>query len=315
MLAMVYTAPLELQMLELDDPVAGDDEVLVEVGAVGICGSELEGFASKSPFRVPPLVMGHEFAGRRVLDGMPVAVNPIVSCGRCDLCRRGLPNVCRSRTIVGIHRAGGYAERVAVPARNCHELPPGTMITAGALVEPLANAVHAVRLALEEDPLPRRVGVIGAGTLGFLTALVAKDRGAAHVVITDLAPERRALAEASGADEIAESLEGEFDVIVDAVGAPATRARSVEALRPGGTAVWIGLHGPEAGFDGQALIRQEKRVLGSFAYSDLDFAVAVERAARLEPGWVVTRRLADGVETFQRLLGGDLSAVKTLLLP
>jgi threonine dehydrogenase-like Zn-dependent dehydrogenase len=315
MLAMVYTAPLELEMLELEEPVPDEDEVLVEVGAVGICGSELEGFASKSPFRVPPLVMGHEFAGRRVDDGAPVVINPIVACGACDLCERGMPNICRARAIIGIHRPGAFAERVAVPARNCYQLPAGTSATVGALVEPLANAVHAVRLALAGDALPMSVGVIGAGTLGFVTALYAKDRGVPHVVITDLAPERRELAEATGADQIGESLEGEFDVIFDAVGAPPTRARSVEALRPGGTAVWIGLHGPEAGFDGQALIRQEKRVLGTFAYSEVDFRIAIERASRLSPDWVAMRPLAEGVEAFHGLLDGDLSAVKTLLVP
>ncbi len=315
MLAMVYTAPLELQMLEVEDPVPGDGEVLVEVGAVGICGSELEGFASKNPFRVPPLIMGHEFAGRRVDDGVPVAVNPIVTCGVCDMCRRGRSNVCRTRAILGIQRPGAFAERIAVPANNCHELPAGMSAEKGALVEPLANAVHAVCLALEQDPLPVSAGVIGAGALGFVTSLYAKDRGIPHVVVSDLSPERRELAGQSGADEVVESLEGEFDLVFDAVGLPETRRRSIEALRPGGTAVWIGLHSPESGFDGQALIRQEKRVVGTFAYTDADYQLAVERAATLEPEWIASYPLRQGVEVFQNLLDGNLSKVKTLLVP
>ncbi|HTW98338.1 MAG TPA: alcohol dehydrogenase catalytic domain-containing protein [Acidimicrobiales bacterium] len=315
MLAMVYTAPLELQMLEVEDPVPGEGELLVEVEAAGICGSELEGFASESPFRIPPLIMGHEFAGRRVDDGSPVVINPIVSCGSCDLCRRGLPNVCRRRQILGIQRSGGFAERVAVPAANCYPMPAAMAATTAALVEPLANAIHAMRLALGEDPLPLSVGVIGAGPLGFFSALTAKDHGIGHVAVADRAPERRELATATGADVVSESLEGEFDVVLDAVGSAATRAASVQVLRPGGTAVWIGLHGPEAGFDGQALIRQEKRVLGTFAYSDLDFRVAIERAARLSPGWVATRPLAEGIDAFHELLGGDLRSIKTLLVP
>ena len=84
-------------MLNVDEPVSGDGEVLVEVAAVGKCGSEFEGFASQSPFRVPPLIMGHEFAGVRFDNGLSVAVNPVVSCRRCDLCLRGLTNVCRQR--------------------------------------------------------------------------------------------------------------------------------------------------------------------------------------------------------------------------
>ncbi len=315
MLAMVYTAPLELQMLEVDDPVAGPGEVLVEVAAAGICGSELEGFRSRSPFRVPPLIMGHEFSGRRVDTGQPVVINPIVSCGRCDLCRRGQPNVCRRRQVVGIQRPGAFAQRVAVPEANCYPIPAEMALTTAALVEPLANAVHALRLALGTDAMPATAGVIGAGPLGFFSALVAKDHGVGHVSIADLAPERRRLAEATGADVVAESLEGEFDVVFDAVGSAGTRAESVERLRPGGTAVWIGLHGPDAGFDGQALIRQEKRVLGTFAYSEIDFALAIERAATLAPDWLATRPLAEGVGTFHALLDGDLRAVKTLLVP
>ena len=110
MKAIVYTAPLELQFQEVDEPTPGPGEVLVDVDAVGICGSELEGFANQSPFRVPPLIMGHEFSGRRADTGQPVVINPLVSCQQCDLCLRGKPNLCRNRKIIGIHRSGGFAE-------------------------------------------------------------------------------------------------------------------------------------------------------------------------------------------------------------
>ena len=97
MKAMVYTAPLELKILEVDVPEPLEGEVLVRVRAAGICGSELEGVASRSPFRVPPLIMGHEFVGNRADNGDFVIVNPVVSCFNCDLCLRGLTNVCRHR--------------------------------------------------------------------------------------------------------------------------------------------------------------------------------------------------------------------------
>ena len=165
MRALVYSAPLELELQDVADPVAAAGEVIVEVQAAGICGSELEGFASRSPFRVPPLIMGHEFAGLRGDTGEPVVVNPLITCLRCDLCLRGLTNVCRERALVGVHRPGGFAERVAVPEATVHPMPKGMTAAQGALVEPLANAVHALRLAQQHDPQPRRVGVIGAGTL------------------------------------------------------------------------------------------------------------------------------------------------------
>lgn len=315
MKAMVYTAPLELKILEVDEPVPAPSEVLVEVAAVGICGSELEGFASESPFRVPPLIMGHEFAGRRLDTGEAVAVNPVVSCHSCDLCLRGLTNLCRKRSIIGIQRAGGYAERVAVPEVNCYPLPQGVSMLAAALIEPLANAVHAFRLAQLYEPCPLRVGVIGAGTLGFLIALVAHDRGVPTIEVAELSQTRRDLTAHSGATKVSKRLEGEFDVVIDTVGSAATRASSAGLLRPGGTAVWVGLHGPETGVDGQALIRTEKRILTSFCYQDVDYRAAVARVATLEPTGLVSHPLEHGVEVFERLVAGDVSNIKTMLLP
>jgi threonine dehydrogenase-like Zn-dependent dehydrogenase len=312
---MVYTAPLKLEILDVAEPTPSGGEVVVEVAAAGICGSELDGFASKSAFRVPPLIMGHEFVGTRLDTGVAVAVNPVVSCRTCDLCLRGMSNICRHRAIVGIQRPGGFAERVAVPEENCYPLPEGVPFATAALVEPLANAIHGFRLAQLNEPLPLRVGVIGAGALGFLTALVARDRGVATIAICDRSPARRALARATGATFVDEELEGEFDIIFDAVGSADTRRTSLDLLRPGGTAVWIGLHGSEPGFDGLALIRNEKRVLGSFCYQDQDYRAAIARIAVLEPDWISTYPLEEGVDVFQRLLDGDTGSVRTMLDP
>jgi threonine dehydrogenase-like Zn-dependent dehydrogenase len=314
MRAIVYTAPLELRAMEVAEPVPDQGEVLVTVGAAGICGSELEGFASQSPFRVPPLIMGHEFVGH-LDDGTRIVVNPVVSCRQCDLCLRGMTNLCRHRSILGIHRAGGFAERVAVPAVNCYPLPDDVSLLGGAVIEPLANAVHAFRLAQQYDPLPLRVGVIGAGTLGFLTAMVAVGRGVPSVSIADLSEERRVQAVRTGASSVVERLEGEFDVIFDAVGTASTRASSVSLLRRGGTAVWIGLHGSDPGIDGLGLIRNEQRVLGTFCYQDQDYQLAILQATTLNTDWIRTYPLDDGVEVFHRLVDGDVSSVKTMLLP
>jgi 2-desacetyl-2-hydroxyethyl bacteriochlorophyllide A dehydrogenase len=316
MRAIVYTAPLTLELRDEREPEPEPGDVLVDVRAVGICGSELEGFRSQSPFRVPPLVMGHEIAGLRVEDGQPVAINPLIACGACDLCLRGLRNVCRHRTLVGIQRAGGFAERVAVPASCCVPLPDGMPFEAAALAEPLANAIHAFGLAQRHDPQPRRVGVIGAGTLGLATALVARRFGVGDVAISDLSPERLEAASAAGVPEAGEQLTGEFDVIFDAVGSAATRAASVAQVRPAGSAIWIGLHGADAGFDGLALIRGERRVLGTFAYLERDFHAALEMASELGiPPWVTTAPLDEGVGVFHALLGRPPAHAKTLLIP
>lgn len=315
MKAIVYSAPLTLELKEVDPPLAREGEVIVKVEAVGICGSELEGFASQSPFRVPPLVMGHEFAGIRTGDGRPVVVNPLISCGVCDSCLRGAANVCRNRVIVGIQRDGGFAEYVAVPAENCHELPADVPLRNAALVEPLANAVHALRLARTHTRDIRRVGVIGSGMVGVAVTVVTKALGVEYVAVSDLSPERLALAAGAGADAVGPELEGEFDVVFDAVGLGATRATAVRAIRPDGAVVFLGLHAADAGFDGRELIRDEKRVIGSFCYTDDDFAVAVGLVREVRAEWFDVRPLEQGVEAFTSLLDAVPATIKTVLVP
>lgn len=313
MKGIVYTAPQELKLLDVDEPTPADGEVVVEVGAVGICGSELEGFKSESPFRVPPLIMGHEFAGVRVDSGERVVINPMVSCWRCDLCLRGLPNLCRNRQVVGIHRPGGFAERVAVPERNCYPLPDDVPLVGAAVVEPVANAVHAFRLVQQSDPQPRRIGVIGGGMLGYATALRALRLGVPEVMVTDLAEARLRWARDAGVHQTGAELDGEFDAVFDAVGSPETRRMAMGHLRPGGTCVWIGLHSPDAGFDGQDLIRTEKRVVGTFCYHDVDYRHAIDFVRGLDPAWIRRLPLTDGVEAFYGLLEQTPDEIKTVL--
>jgi threonine dehydrogenase-like Zn-dependent dehydrogenase len=267
--------------------------------------------------------MGHEFAG--IAGGEAVVVNPILSCGRCPECRRGLRHVCREREIIGVHRAGGFAERVAVPASALRPLPPGLPWEAAALIEPAANAVHAWNLAgraLGASGAPgadgargARVAVIGCGAIGLLCAATALSGGAGRVEVTDLSPARLAAAQRLGAQVAGAGLSGEYDVVIDAVGSAATRAASVAHQRPGGVAVWLGLAEEEAGFDANALIRTEKRVLGSFAYRDEEFAQAMARIGDWDLTWAAGYPLAAAAGIFTDLMNGGLHPLKALLLP
>jgi threonine dehydrogenase-like Zn-dependent dehydrogenase len=308
--AMVYTKPGTVELLEVGEPVAGPGEVVVEVVACGICGSELHGI-SKPGFRQPPLVMGHEFSARTP-SGDSVAVDPIVSCGQCILCRDGHNEVCRERSIIGIHRQGAFAERVAVPERALHKLPEPVPVEQGALVEPLANALHAWRLA--GGTSGSTVGVLGAGSIGLSMLLVSKHYGA-RVSITDISPERLELAKRLGADATSRELDGEFHVVVDAVGGTATRRASLEHLAPTGTAVWLGLLDPGPDFDALDMIRMEKRIAGSFAYSHSDFADAVALAAEVDLSWATSFDLDQGPTIFGELMAGRSDVVKALLHP
>jgi threonine dehydrogenase-like Zn-dependent dehydrogenase len=318
-----------VELLDVPEPDPAPGEVLVEVRAAGICGSELHG-ARRPGFRQPPLIMGHEFAGIGA-GGEAVVVNPILSCGRCAECRRGLRHVCREREIIGVHRAGGFAERVAVPASALRPLPAGLPWEAAALIEPAANAVHAwnqAGRALDAsgaggaDGAPgadgaegARVAVIGCGAIGLLCAATALSGGAGRVEVTDLSPARLAAAQRLGAEVADPGLSGEYDVVIDAVGSAATRAASVAHQRPGGVAVWLGLAEEEAGFDANALIRSEKRVLGSFAYNDEEFAQAISRIQDWDLTWAAGYPLSAAAGIFTDLMNGGLHPLKALLLP
>ena len=181
--------------------------------------------------------MGHEFAGV-TSDGHRVVVNPLVSCGECDLCSRGVPQLCRHRELLGVHRPGGFAEAVAVPQSALHDLAPEVGWETAAMVEPLANAVHAYKQA---GPQPgQRLAVIGAGTIGLVCPLVARDNGL-DVTSVDRSRTRLDVAARLGATACTTRLEGEFDVIIDAVGLAVTRSTSVELLAPGGRQYGSGL--------------------------------------------------------------------------
>jgi len=309
--ALVFTGPGALEMHDVPEPELADGDVLVHVRAVGICGSELHG-ARHPGFRKPPLIMGHEFAGTND-NGDRVVINPMLSCGHCELCLGGLRQVCRERQIIGVHRAGGFAERVAVPGSTLRPVPDWLGWDAAAMVEPAANAVHAWNIA--RAPAGARAAVLGCGAIGLLCLLTALSGGAGRVDVTDLDPGRLAQASRLGAAAAGPGLDGEYDVIFDAVGSPVTRAVSVRHLRPGGTAVWLGLADDAPGFDANALIRAEKRVQGSFAYSDEEFARAAELLRDWDLSWTSQYPLTEGAEIFTGLMNGGLQPVKALLVP
>lgn len=309
MKALVFTAPATLELLDVGEPEVAAGEVLVHVRAAGICGSELHGVRQPG-LRKPPLIMGHEFAGLTA-DGQAVVINPILSCGDCGQCQRGMRHICAKRQIIGVHRAGGFAERVAVPGSALRAMPPWLSFQAAAMVEPAANAVHAWNRA--GAPAGARVAVIGCGAIGLLCVLAALAGGAGGVDVSDLSPSRVSVGRGLGAS--AGDLSGDYDVVIDAVGTPATRRKSVAHQRPGGIAVWLGLAEEDAGFDANALVRGEKQVLGSFAYSDEEFIRVMTMLRDADLAWTASYPLTAGAEIFTGLMNGGTHPVKALLRP
>jgi len=332
--ALVWEGPEQIALRSLPAPEPGRDEVLVRVGAVGICGSELEGYLGRMSNRTPPLVMGHEFAGT-VVDaresgwaGRRVAVNPLISCGRCEACRAGRPNLCDARTIVGIGRPGAFAELVAVPRSSLLELPDELADEGGALVEPLANVVHAFDLGVRHG-LPERVLVVGAGSLGLLATQVASLSGATTVVATDLSEERLAHAARLGAtatvgagDDAGERLRALLpdgaDLVVDCVGAAATKQLAIRHARDGGAVVLLGLQDDATPLSSHELIRREIALGGSYTYTPRDVrrALGLLASGRVAyDGWTASRPLREGPAAFAELVSAARADIKVLLRP
>lgn len=337
MKAMVYTRPLELQILDVETPTPAPGEVLVRVDSVGICGSELEGFATQSPRRKPPLIMGHEFSGIvtgvgegvvKFKEGDKVLANPLEYCGKCEYCRRGDWSICKDRILMSMDRAGAYADYVCCSAACTYLVPDGLPMHMAAMVEPTAVAVRAVRLG--DSIAPQSVAVFGAGTIGILCAQVAKACGAPKVMIVDVKEDRLALARpfvdvtANATTDNLQELTADltrgagFDVTIDAVGLSQTRADSVAICRSGGTVVWCGLHAVETTFDCRAVVLTEKTIRGTYAYKDPDFEKALDliAAGKIEvDSWSRHFPLADGVEQFLALTKAETDYVKAILHP
>jgi 2-desacetyl-2-hydroxyethyl bacteriochlorophyllide A dehydrogenase len=337
MKALVWTAPEQMAIETVADPVPAEDEVLIRVEAVGICGSEIEGYLGHNSLRVPPLIMGHEFCGRvvacgervdRFSPGQKVVVNPLQSCGSCPSCRKGHPQLCASRKIVGIHRPGAFGQLVAVPASGVVAVADDIDSFRAALAEPLACSLRATRRAMARHFSPN-VLVIGAGGIGILCAKVAKLLGARRVIIADTHPERLNIARDTACDAVvnpaaedlpkaAAQMAGEdgIDVVIDAAGFQPTRAAALATVNPGGTVMNIGLGIDETNLKINHLIRSEIEVLGSFCYTPQDFHDAVQLlsdARVTEQGWTEVRPMSAGHGAFRDLTGGKVKNGKIFL--
>ena len=337
MKAIVWNGPEEMAVEEVPEPAVEPGTVVVRPEAVGICGSEIEGYLGRMGNRTPPLVMGHEFAGTVTevgegvdedLLGREVAVNPLSSDGKCRLCRAGYTNLCPNRRLVGIHSPGGFAEYALAPAQNVYPLPEGVEARAGALAEPLANGVHAIKLGLSGHFVEHAV-VVGAGTIGLmcLQAAVLEDIPEVSVVEPHEARREQALelgaraAYASG-EEAREALEGPTeglgaDLVVDAVGAEVTRRMAVEVLlRPGGRAVFVGLHDDATTLGFHDVVRGQLDLQGSYAFTADDYEQALE--------WLIAGSagigelppvlpLEEGPGAFAELVRGPSEQIKVFL--
>ena len=273
MKALVYDGVEKLSFRDAPDPVAADNEQLIKVLSVGICGSDMHAYLGHDERRPAPLILGHEAAGEIVggsRDGERVTVNPLVTCGVCPACITGHDNICPERQIISMPpREGAFAQFMVMRNENLVTVPDNVLLDAAALSEPIACGWHTVRLAKEAlDGKAQNALVIGGGAIGLGAALSLTAQDVPNVTIVEPNALRRDFLNdrckqtAIPPDDLA--TDAMFDLVIDGVGYAATRATASAHARPGGVIGHIGLGEGVGGLDIRRMTLQEITFIGTY---------------------------------------------------
>ena len=333
----------QLEFTDLEDPQVGPQDILLEVHACGICGSDIHGYDGSSGRRIPPIVMGHEAAGViksvgkdvvRFQVGDRITMDSTVSCGDCYFCDRGDVNLCDNRQVLGVscdayRRHGAFAELLCVPERICYAIPDSLPFEQAALIEAVSIAVHAMtRTPIQSGD---SVVVVGAGMIGLLVVQAAKVAGAGTVIAVDLDDQRLKLSKSLGADftlnpssddvvaEIHQMTNGRgVNAALEVVGTSATVNMTIECVQRGGAVTLVGNLAPKVDLPLQSVVTREISLQGSCG-SRGDYPRCIELMTegkiRVEPLITATTTLEEAADWFQRLYDGDGSSMKVVVRP
>lgn len=343
MKALLLSEYKKLDVTDFEKPSAGANDVLVQVRACGICGSDIHGYDGSSGRRIPPLVMGHEAAGvvaevgESVTDYVPgdhVTFDSTVSCGECFFCRRGDINLCDNRMVLGVscgeyRRHGAFAEYVSVPQNICYKLPKDLSFAHAAMIEAVSVAVHAA------NRTPVSLGdtavIVGSGMIGLLAIQAIRLAGCSQVIAVDLDEGRLEKAKHLGADvglkadavdvpsEVRKLTGGRgADVVLEVVGATPTIKTAIDSARKGGSVTLVGNLAPNVEVPLQSIVTRELSVYGSCASSG-EYPACIDLLARgairVDEMITATASLDEGADWFKRLYAGEPGAMKVILDP
>ena len=329
MKAAVITAPGEIAIEEVADPTPGDNDVVVEVAAVGICGTDLHIFEGEFAPKLP-IVPGHEMSGTVVAVGRSVteikigdavAIDPSLHCGECFYCRRARGNLCENWNALGVTYPGAAAQFLLSPKKNIHKLPKNVDLKSAALIEPLSCAVRGF------DQLPRNPGshylIYGSGTMGLMMAEMAKVNGAASVSIVDLNQDKLKTAKVLGFTNLAKSADEfdqprGFDVVIDCTGVTEAIKDGLKHVMPSGTFLQFGVANKDAKVEIEPfwVYNKEITIVGSMAVlHSFDRAVELFASGVLNADVMISDRYslenyADALTAFKSGKGR-----KTIVLP
>ena len=343
MKALVLEEYNKLVYKDFPDPLAADDEVLVKVEAVGICGSDVHGMDGSSGRRVPPLVMGHEAAGTIATFGNQVKgwkkgdrVTFDSTIYKLDdwYTRKGFYNLSDDRMVLGVSpgdwkKHGAFAEYVTIPQHILYRIPDEVSFTQAAMVEPVAVAAHAVGLTpLEEKD---SVVVVGSGMIGLFVIQVLRARGCGRIIVIDLADDKLELARELGAHHVFNPTRDDVkkevlaltgnrgaDVAFEVVGVSETVATAIDSVRKGATVTLVGNLSPSADLPLQKVVTQQIRLQGSCAICG-EYPAVLDMIARKEVNvdaiLSAEAPLSEGAEWFRRLYEKEPGLIKVVLKP
>ncbi|MBO6000092.1 MAG: alcohol dehydrogenase catalytic domain-containing protein [Lachnospiraceae bacterium] len=295
MTQQVMTAPKEITFRETAVPEPGPDQVLVKIKRIGVCGSDIHVYHGMHPYTKYPVTQGHEVSGEIVKTGIyagqykagqKVTIEPQVFCGRCYPCLHGRYNLCENLKVMGFQTVGTASEYFAVDESKVTPLPDGMSYDEGAMIEPLAVTVHAVKRF--PDIRGAKVVVLGCGPIGILLMQSAKALGAASVMVTDVSDYRLSLAAQLGADYTVNTRERDYkealldsfgpdkaDVIFDCAGNDTTMEQAIQYARKGSTIILVAVFAERANIDLAKLNDSELDLNTSMMYRHEDYIDAI----------------------------------------
>ena len=283
MRAVIVEKPGKVRVDDIPEPTPGPDEVLIQIGACGICGTDIHIIDGEFPPTVYPIVPGHEFGGEVIAVGAEVSeiavgdrvgVDPTLNCGACYFCQRGMGNLCERWNAVGVGgHQGGFAECLAVPERTIYPLPAGMSFAAAALIEPISCVVRGFHRL--QPQVGETYVIYGAGPMGLLNAQVARFNGASLVALIDINPSRLERARddfgfeqvGTSLDEVLPHAPRGFDNVIEATGVTKVAEQAIDAVKRRGKLLLFGVcpPGEKAAYDAFKIYNEEISILGSMA--------------------------------------------------
>ena len=343
MQALVLETASSLVLRDVPRPEITSHEVLIQIRACGICGSDVHGYDGSTGRRIPPLIMGHEASGvvveigpevRAFRIGDRVTFDSTISCGKCAFCLRGEVNLCERREVLGVscldfRRNGAFAEYVAVPEHIVYPLPDSFPFEKAALIEAVSIAVHAARIT--DIRRGDTAVIVGAGMIGLLAVQAFRHYGCTSVLAVDLDQSKLDLARQLGADQtflatspdllprLLEATSGQgADIAVEVVGAQSTVHTAISAVRRGGTVTLIGNLAASVDIPLQQVVTRQIRLQGSCASAgEYPECIALMQSGTIDVAPLISAvaPLSQGAGWFGRLHAREPGLMKVILTP